>query len=245
MRCFFCRRLLFCILLVFGGCCLSDIGQWKEMFTNQYGVYTVWQTLYTLLDFDRFKPLLILAAAFSCSGGFCEDWNQKYIHAILVRTSVKKYAVSKLLASALSVFAVLCAGILLYAAVLSCFIPLRQPDSAVTGTVWIHTFLMILPFVLGSIFLTLAGQLLSTYIPDKMIAYSSPFLLFYLLSALTFKLPEQFYFLGWISTGLKVDRSIDIPGVFWKFSIFTLLSAGVGVLFYIQIKRRLEHENAH
>ncbi|WP_099468819.1 hypothetical protein [Konateibacter massiliensis] len=248
MRCFGSGHIWVWICLVLVACCLYPIGSWRDIINNRYGVYSVLSVVEQMVNFDRFKSLILLAVAFIYSGSFCDDCQNNYYHFIGTRASLKKYAFTKVFVNGIGVFLTVMTGILMFSLILSQFIPMYVAGDGITisgyqGGIGSLIYI-ILPFSLGSVFLTTLGLFFSAFVPDKLIVYTIPFLGNYLFSALTFNTGENgLFFLGLMSSNLSEIQEVGLLNIARKSIIFLIFTLMLSVGFYIGLKRRIEHEN--
>gem|GEM_PF-5436435 len=103
-RCFCSFRIFGSFFLVIVSCFLYLIDSWRDVIHNYYGVYSVISVVGQMINFDRFKSLILLSAAFVYSGSFCDDWKNKYYYFISTRTTRKKYVFTKVFVNGFAVF---------------------------------------------------------------------------------------------------------------------------------------------
>lgn len=247
IRCFGSLQFLGCIILVILSCGLYLADSWKSVVQNANGVYSVVSIVNQMINFDRFKSLTILAAAFVFSGSICDDWKENYHHFICIRNSLKKYAFTKVLINGIGVFIAVSAGILIFSLFLSLFVPFYIPGEINLneyGGFLGCFFYMILPFTFGCILLTTLGILFSTFEMDKMAVYAIPFLSNYVLSALTYNVgSDGMLFLSLLSSDIQEPGGEKFQNIFIKCFIFLILTGILSIVFYIKLKRRVENEN--
>ena len=97
-RCFFSWRFLGVIIAIVIICILSMSESLGQIFSGEFrDTISSADQLNKMLYFDRFKPLLIVALAAVYGSSFAEDWNHRYFRFIFSRSSLKRYAVSKII----------------------------------------------------------------------------------------------------------------------------------------------------
>ncbi|WP_070042141.1 hypothetical protein [Robinsoniella peoriensis] len=247
VRCFGSLRFWGCIALVLLSCCLYLAGSWTSVVQNIYGVHSVITILNQMINFDRFKSLTLLAAAFVYSGSFCDDRKDNYLCFICTRTTLKKYVFNKVIINGVGVFTAIIVGIIAFSLILSIFIPYYIPGElniieyrGIVGCI----FYMVLPFAFGSIFLTTLGLLFSTIVLDKMIVYAIPFLCNYVFSSLTYNIgSEGMLFVGLMSSDILVLEEFKFLNLLLKIFIFLFLSGLLSITFYMKLKRSMENDN--
>ena len=88
LRLFFIWVLLTALLIANGADQLYAVSQTADWNSPAYSVVEFMQYI---MSFDKYKTLLVLAAAIPFTGVFCEDYNSGFLRMILSRTSWKKY----------------------------------------------------------------------------------------------------------------------------------------------------------
>lgn len=246
-RCFGSLRFWGCIAFVLLSCCLYLAGSWKSVVQNIYGVHSVISILNQMINFDRFKSLTLLAAAFLYSGSFCDDRKDNYLCFICTRTTFKRYVFNRVIINGMGVITAIIVGIIAFSLILSLFIPFYIPGeiniSEYMGTLGCILY-MVLPFAFGSVFLTTLGLLFSTIVLDKMAVYAIPFLCNYLFSSLTYNIGnEGMLFLGLMSSDILILENFKFQKLLLKIFIFLFLSGISSVAFYMKLKRSVENDN--
>ena len=96
------KRILLSVFLIFVVCILCLCDNFELLFNND-GQDLIY--MYNLLmDLGSFKNMIILFSAGTCSTLFCEDWNDRFLNNIIVRTNIKKYAISKFIVASIITF---------------------------------------------------------------------------------------------------------------------------------------------
>ncbi|GEM_PF-6879121 len=110
---------------------------------------------------------------------------------------------------------------------------------------WYQALLcIVIPFSLGSVFLTTLGLFFSSFVPDKIVVYTIPFLCNYLFSALTYNTGKDgLFFLSLMSSDIVELQGKGLLNILSKSIILLTLTLIPSIGFYLRLKRRIEHEN--
>ena len=145
-----------------------------------------------LMDLSLFQQLIILMAAIPTAAGFCNDWCCQFIRPVVVRSGVKRYALSKLLVCALSSFLIVMIGMALFFAFMGFILPAAHPDplnapvppygSLLEGPAPVLYLLCVGSlFALSASLWTVVGLAVSTRLPNKFVAICTPLIASYLV----------------------------------------------------------------
>ncbi|MBC8059812.1 MAG: hypothetical protein H7Y18_04020 [Clostridiaceae bacterium] len=205
---------------------------------------------------SSFNHIVILFCVLPYTTSFCSDWNSKYIRLVVIRMGPLKYAVCKIITCAVSSGTAMVLGIILFILPLTLRIPLVDTysrfssyESFVTtlggGFLLNGHYIMYFAVYIYLMFLTAAfwsivGLCASTYIPNKFVALFTPFIGLYVLSNITSKFPN------WLRLDKVINGECIINGTFvsliYATLFVTVLIAGVGLLFYENVERRISNE---
>lgn len=187
------------------------------------------------LSSDAMTLFLPIAAALPYTTGFIDDIKSGYIKEYLPRTGVKKYISGKLAASALSGGLVLAAGMLAAYALSAAFIaPMEAvPDEAAPASAYLaqvisRVFLAFFSGVLWSV----VGLALSSASGSRYMAYSAPFIIYYVLIILNERYfpslyviypkewinPSHFWPLGWLGVIILLAELIAVASAGFVFA---------------------------
>lgn len=240
--------LLFFVIIV----CVLSLGDYiKYIMKNDDADVIYFFNL--LLDIGIFKNMIILFAAGTCSAFFCDDWNNRYINSMIVRSDNKKYCISKFITSGTITFIVSFLGILLFCLFISLFIPLYNDYSYEESLLepygfiitkfnpWLYIIIKIFNFSISCSFWSLLGITVSTFKTDKFLALVSPFIGYYLLSEISECLPG-FLKLRLITYSYDIIDKPLIPTLLYTISFWTILSTILLIIFIKNLKRRFENE---
>ena len=150
--------------------------------------------------------LFILAATFAYSASFCIDWQTRFTVPLIIRSNQNSYVLSKCIATVIAGGLSVAIG----AAIFICYISLSQPsilpdanaiemefapqafgDFLLKGQASIFFLSYIYVIFLQAAFFSSLGLCASSYLPDKYIAYISPFALSFVFNQIAnlFQLP--------------------------------------------------------
>ncbi len=202
-------------------------------------------------NFNSLLDVLPVVAALCCATSFCSDWQERYVHAILVRTTEGRYCACRLAAcffvTALAVFL----GVCLYLAALAAFYPLTEESGGYLT--WAYADLVLgeqpvryllckatVKAVFGGMW-SIVALACSAIVPDMLITVASPLFLARVESALgnLLHVPDALR-LGYLS-----DSMIELGS--WQASLlhacglFLLYAALAGAAYRLLVKRRLRH----
>lgn len=202
-------------------------------------------------NFNSLLDILPVVAALCCATSFCSDWRERYVHAILVRTTEGRYCACRLAAcffvTALAVFL----GVCLYLAALAALYPLTEESGGYLT--WAYADLVLgeqpvryllckatVKAVFGGMW-SIVALACSAIVPDMLITVASPLFLARVESALgnLLHVPDALR-LGYLS-----DSMIELGS--WQASLlhacglFLLYAALAGAAYRLLVKRRLRH----
>lgn len=170
------------------------------------------------------------------SASYVEDLKSKFVLLYLIRGRYNTYIRSRIIACFLAgCGVVLCGVTLFYGISFLIFVPFEHPlETKVFDTESLLP-LCLLASISGG-FWALLGLFFSTFMESKYIAYTSPFVTYYLLVILCERYFTDAYMLyppNWINPDVW-------PYGFWGAVIFLLeLTLAFGILFVIRVGRRL------
>lgn len=250
-RFFITKKVLFSVLLISVICLMS---------IEQQLLYLPYEkSLDVIYYFDRiiyigaFKNMILLLSSSVCSASFCDDWNNKNIHNLIIRSGKIKYSVSRFIVSGFTSFMCAFLGLLLFCFIISLFVPsfseysyeltLEAPYGAIITSVgpWMFICIKSANISLSCAFWTLFGLTISSYYSNKLFAMASPFVGYYLISEFTENLPDflNFRYIAYSYDILEKDISITLIYIvcFWLILSVLLLK-----LFISNMQKRMENE---
>lgn len=202
-------------------------------------------------NFNSLLDVLPVVAALCCATSFCSDWRERYVHAILVRTTEGRYCACRLAAcffvTALAVFL----GVCLYLAALAALYPLARPGDAAGGIAF--DGLAAQGNYLGALLCRAAVKAVScgmwgvaalacsAVIPDMLVTVASPLLFKRLYSVLynMLGLPQALS-IDFVSESLVTVGSWQ-ASLLHACGLFLLYAALAGAAYRLLVKRRLRH----
>ncbi|MGL5694187.1 MAG: hypothetical protein ACRCXA_08920 [Peptostreptococcaceae bacterium] len=200
------------------------------------------------------SELTILLSAIPFAMSFCEDLSHNYIKSSLIRGNILKYSISKIITCITSSILVVLIGKFLLIFALSFVIPLVNPNSLnyesfssevygfllVNKNYILYFFIMFLfGAILCSIF-SLIGLIITTKLPNKFLAITSPIVIYFLLfqigisSDIPGHLKVYNIMKGHLNLGGPINTLIYIIGVAMVSYIIG------GYMFYKGVKKNVE-----
>ena len=191
----------------------------------------------TALSADMLSAFLPVLAAIPLSAGYLDDIKSKFACFFVIRVGYIRYLVGIFLACySLGGAAILLGTLSAYGITTLIFLPLERvvenpPD---LGMQIVQQFILL--FLNGGLW-AVAGMTMSAIMESKYIAYTSPFIVYYLL----FILYERYFPSAWLLNPKKWLTPEIWPYGIGSAALFLLeLTFLCGLLFYIRGKRRLE-----
>lgn len=187
---------------------------------------------------DTLSSFLPILAVLPFAGSYIDDLRSKYARMFLIRSGLRPYLVSRVLVSYLAGGLVILLGaVMTWGATALVFLPVEHRVRGLEPLggegIGAECFLM---FLNGGLW-AVVGMAMSTIMESKYIAYTSPFIAYYLLVILV----ERYFPGAW----LLYPKNWLNPEV-WPYGVgsaalFLLeLTFLCGLVFYIRGKRRLE-----
>lgn len=205
-----------------------------------------------LMDLSLFQQLIILMAAIPTAASFCNDWCCQFIRPVVVRSGVKRYALSKVLVCVLSSFLIVLIGMALFFAFMSFLLPVAHDNplnapvppygSLLEGPVPVLYLLCVGSlFALSASLWTVIGLSVSARLPNKFVAVSTPLIASYLVQELTKSLPPQFN-LYYLSRARNILGQGAAVSFLYSAFVFMALISLAGYFFYVTVQRRVQNE---
>ncbi|WP_099468612.1 hypothetical protein [Konateibacter massiliensis] len=211
----------------------------------------------SIIGLDRFKSVIIILLASIYTSSFCEDWNSRFLHMIVARSSVRMYAWARLTANACAILFSFLGSVLVFSIsfsylfhlpmvnhkeilqIISNFSPYENIVKNYPGILYI--LLITLIFGLSVVFLCTVGMVFTVYFPNKFVAIAMPFIAYYILCSLTLFFPEPLSFFG-LSTGVKLIPLGALGNFLYTIGVLTGLWLLSCFYFEIILEKRLENE---
>ena len=206
--------------------------------------------------YNNMINMLFLTATFAYSSSFCLDWQNQFILPLIIRSSKGHYTISKCITTAVAGGMTIMIG----AGVFIGYICIVQPsilpsmyeieieffyqafgDLLVKGQVGLFflSYLYVI-FLQGAFFSTL-GLMMSSYIPNRYVAYVSPFALGFILN----KISNILDFPIWLDpVKLSTVRILDTPASTILVQVTTAFLSFILIcdfLFVRTVKRRISN----
>lgn len=245
------------------GFVVSALSSAAVLFYGYYGMYAG-------IDFADINPvscfinsfvwgniiyLMFLTPPLAYSAGFADDWRHGYFRSTIIRSGLKKYAISKCVASSLAGGLSTALGAMLFIL----FLLIRNSvgySSYADTNVNISAFHDILKkdrpmlfflcylyvIFLQAIFWAALGLLASAYYPSRYVAYATPFVLgyvFHQIAASGVLLPN------WLNpVTMATGRMFHTPAwlvLLWETFFFLTLTVISSILFVRKLQRRISN----
>lgn len=200
------------------------------------------------------QRMIAIAGALSFVTNFAGEWTSRVTVGCVSRCGVNRYAVSNVVVCFVSSFVTVFFGIMLYAGVLSFFMPVfadtspNNPMNTVEETLlrvgmpWVYIMFRILPFASSCGMWSVMGMMLTSFFPNKFVGICTPFVASYVIERITKGLPSEFD-LYTVSLGYLDWNNVWLMQLYC-IGLFAALSVVLGVVFVIMVKRRVHNEVA-
>lgn len=209
-----------------------------------------------IYKYNNISQLLILSATFAYTAGFSIDWQSRFTFSIIGRSNKISYILSKFASAAVSGGLSVALG----AAIFVGFICMTQPnimptalevemefsnqafgDLLVKGKVVWFFFSYLYIVFFQAVFFSSLGLMVSGYLPNRYIAYISPFVLGFMLNQVANVL-ELPIWLDPVKLATASILGVTAPVILWtstaSFLSFTMIC---GALFVQAAKRRISN----
>ena len=197
------------------------------------------------------NTLYLLFCVLPYTTSFCTEWSSHYLKSVVIRIGPVKYALSKLVACALSSALAVMLGISIFILSFLARLPLvstTAPNYKVFTRTLGGEFLQNGPhiayFALYILLLSLAGAFWATvglcasaYLPNKFVALFTPYIGMFALSLLTSGLPPYLQINRITRTGVNMGGTF--ASLLYSVFFIGILFAGIGFLFVTKIKKRV------
>ena len=186
------------------------------------GANSAFSKLYEILVFDRFKPVMVVLLSSLCCPFLGNDLKTGFYRQQLTRGSRHDYIYSKLISNSICITLSTVLGFLLFIAAAAVFMPLRYKDPlregpGTFGPWWclingpfplLYPIVTALQFSAYVVFLSTVSIWVSVYRPSRYLALAVPYVLFYILYAVTTFLPRPFW-VWYISSSVRCLPTTD------------------------------------
>lgn len=240
------REPLFYLGVVFTA--LLCASKWLQNFSG----YDVQSDIGITLDFSTVGKMIAIAGALPFAANFAGEWASRVTINCVSRCGANRYAASNIVVCFVSSFFVVFAGMMLYAGVLSFFLPVFYDDGNPMnwvketllrgGLPWVYIMFRILPFAASCGMWSVMGMTLTSFFPNKFIGICTPFVASYVIERISTNLPDPFN-LYIISLGAMEWKNIWLQ-LFYCLGLFEVISMILGIVFVITVERRVRNEVA-
>lgn len=187
---------------------------------------------------------------FPFATSFANEWNNRATSFWIIRSGIRQYAVSKILASAVSGFLTTTIGMIIFICLLRFRIPLlieSSIDNAYESLLREELPVYYLFFHITHISLTAAlfaiiALWVSTYFPNKFVALAAPLVLYFVIHRFTIQLQIP----GYLKAQMIVEQIYNAGSpqatVLIKVGTILILGLFMGYGTVRQIRRRVQHD---
>ncbi|WP_062107424.1 hypothetical protein [Bacillus niameyensis] len=181
---------------------------------------------------------------------FASDWSNRASNFWIVRAGIGNYAISKVLASALSGFFVTALGMLIFILIMriklplftdipggGAYIPLLEAEKPILYLVFYITHIS-----LTSALFAVVALWVSAYLPNKFVAVAAPIVLYFISHRFTtgWEIPPYLRAIAIVEQ--TYDAGSPLRSLLLKLGIVAGLCLLLGLTTVLQIKRRVEHD---
>lgn len=206
-----------------------------------------------ILDVATVRKMIAILGALPFAANFADEWTSRVTVGCVSRCGVNRYAVSNVVMCFISSLFTVFLGMMLYAFVLSTFMPVFFEDNNPMilleqtllrdgGVPWVYIMYRILPFAASCAMWSVMGMMITAFFPNKFVGICAPFVASYVVERVTMQLPDPFNLwyvslirLGWVNIWLCLLYCVGL---------FAAIAAVCGVVFVITVKRRVQNEVA-
>lgn len=204
--------------------------------------------------YNNISNLVILSATFAYAASFCIDWQTRFAFSIIIRSEKTAYALSKCIATAVAGGLAVAIG----AAIFIGYVCVAQPsilpaaieikmefsyeafgDLLVKGEAALFFLSYLYIIFVQAFFFSSLGLMVSGYMPNKYVAYISPFALSFVLNQIAnvFGLP---IWLDPFKLATARVSGVAASTIFWmSTATFFSLTIICDILFIRTVKRRI------
>lgn len=193
--------------------------------------------------------ILCILPVFAFAISFAIEWEEKVINFWIVRTGVVRYAVSKVVVSAISGFLTVALGMLFFILILSLWFPLFThghmdvPYELLMeqGRTFLGMFFYITHFALSGALMAVCAMWISVYFPNRFVATAAPVVIHFTLLRITSRIDIPAYFnpTYWVEGIYSVGSSTTTLLI--KLATVITLCCIMGIDTAVQMKRRISH----
>lgn len=233
----------------------SDIIKDFFVYSNIEG-YDVIGLYNLMVHYDTFKLLLLLVLTSVYANSICIERNNHVFQYIVFRTGTKEYVFSKVITTLIASSLAYIAGLSIAFFALSRIIPLSEAVSPVVGDANYMSFAFLTPHEHPYIWMTLTallflssinvfcilGLVSSLYIKDIMIVQCIPSISYFMLTSLTYFLPEIFYLPAY---GNQVTLISENPWInyFYKLVMNIVVTMLLAYILHSELRKQCDEGN--
>lgn len=211
---------------------------------NVYGQFDL------LLCFDTLRKVIAIFGALPFAANFSAEWNNSASNMYITRCGTVRYAVSNVIVTYVSSFITVLSGMLIFAAVLSCFMPFCEVDESTlaqpygfllqTAFPFLAIMLKAAVFAASCAMWSVMGLMLSAFFPNKYVALCTPFAASYIVERITIQFPAPLNLWTVSISMLNWDNTVLL--FVYSVGLFTAIAAVCGIVFTLKVKRRVQSE---
>ena len=206
------------------------------------------ELLLMALVFDRFKPIMVVLLSLIYTSAVSDDISSAYLRFCASRCNVTSYMLAKICVNAIAITAATVIGFLLFIILLYPVMGMKNMSTPYIygfeltsggDFPWLYAVAVGILFSSFAIMLTTFSIWISIYHPSRYVAIAIPFVLFYLLYALTTFLPLQFN-MWYLSSGV-INLPQTIPSIvryLYALAFFLIPSAVFSIAGVKAMRRR-------
>ena len=219
-------------------------------FTSYISTKNVCGQFDLLLCFDTLRKVIAIFGALPFAANFSVEWNNSASNMYITRCGTVKYAVSNVIMTFISSFITVFTGMLIFAGVMSCFMPfcvvdqntLAEPFGFFLGTDFPFLYIAARAaiFAASCAMWSVMGLTLSAFFPNKYVALCAPFAASYIVERITIQFPSPINLWTVSISMLKWDNQLML--FLYSIGLFTALAAILGIVFVLKVKRMVQNE---
>lgn len=211
---------------------------------------SVYRQFELLLCFDTLRKVIAIFGALPFAANFADEWSCSASNMYITRCGTVKYAVSNVVVTFVSAFITVLSGMLIFAAVLACFMPLCPSNmDSLSGP---FDFLLKTPipflavavraavFAASCAMWSVMGLMLSAFFPNKYVALCTPFAASYIVERITIQFPAPLNL--WTVSISMLNWNNTVLLFLYSIGLFTALAALCGLIFVLRVKRVVQNE---
>lgn len=206
------------------------------------------------LGFSNTRGLIAVCGALPFAANFAKEWTSGVTASCVTRCGEKKYIVSNVVMCYVSTVLTVFLGIMLYAFVLSFFLPVFEMDNnymdVVTayfvelGAPWLQIMYQVFIYSVSCAMYSVMGMTLTAFFPNKYVGMCGPFVASYVIERFSFQISGHTPWFNLFYASMA--QAYESWGVWFRFFYFfglmTAIAAVFSVVFGIVVRRRIRNE---